>query len=113
MNGPAPNQSFQPTANPLRGLSAAELGRYASTELIMAPTIYREQGFRLFLLSREEPRKHVHVIRAEGEAKFWLEPEIELAKNHGLSRHQLKEAEEIVGEHQNEFPDAWHQRFES
>ena len=24
-----PNQSLQPTANPLRGLSAAELGRYA------------------------------------------------------------------------------------
>ena len=24
------NQSLQPTANPLRGLSAAELGRYAS-----------------------------------------------------------------------------------
>ena len=25
------NQSLQPTANPLRGLSAAELGRYAAT----------------------------------------------------------------------------------
>ena len=25
-----PNQSLQPTANPLRGLSAAELGRYVS-----------------------------------------------------------------------------------
>ena len=25
------NQSLQPTANPLRGLSAAELGRYAFT----------------------------------------------------------------------------------
>ena len=25
-----PNQSLQPTANPLRGLSAAELGRYAA-----------------------------------------------------------------------------------
>ena len=24
------NQSLQPTANPLRGLSAAELGRYAA-----------------------------------------------------------------------------------
>ncbi len=34
---------------------------------------------------------HIHVIRAEGEAKFWLEPEIELARNYGLSRDQLKE----------------------
>ena len=48
----------------------------------MAPTIHREQGFRFFFFSREEPRKHVHVIRAEGEAKFRLEPEIELARNY-------------------------------
>ena len=107
------NTALQPTANPLRGLPAAELGRYASTELLMAPTIHREQGFRFFFLSREEPRKHVHVIRAEGEAKFWLEPEIELARNYGLSRRQLKEAEEIVEEHQNEFRAAWHQHFGS
>ena len=58
-------------------------------------------------------RDHVHVIRAEGEAKFWLEPEIELARNYGLSRRQLKEAEEIVEEHQNEFRAAWHQHFGS
>ena len=93
------NQSLQPTANPLRGLSAAELGRYASTGLLMAPTIHRERGFRFFFFSREGPRRHFHVIRAEGEAKFWLEPEIELARNYGLTRRQLKEAEEIVEEH--------------
>ena len=82
-------------------------------ELLMAPTIHRERGFRFFFFSREEPRIHVHVIRAEGEAKFWLEPEIELARNYGLSRIQLKEAEEIVEEHQNEFRAAWHEYFGS
>ena len=107
------NQSLQPTANPLRGLSAAELNRHASTELLMTPTIHREQGFRFFFFSRGEPRKHVHVIRAEGEAKFWLEPEIELERNYGRSRRQLKEAEEIVEEHQNEFRADWHQHFGS
>ena len=83
----------------------------------MAPTIHREQGFRFFFFSREEPRMHVHVFRVEGEAKFWLEPEIELARNYGLSRNQsrnqLKEAEEIVEENQNEFRAAWHQHFGS
>ena len=38
---------------------------------------------------------------------------IELARNYGLSRRQLKEAEDIVEEHQNEFRDAWHQHFGS
>jgi len=79
----------------------------------MAPTIHREKGFRFFFFSREEPRKHVHVMCAEGEAKFWLEPEIELAVNFGLSRRQLKEAEEIVEERCHEFREAWRKHFES
>jgi predicted deacetylase len=27
---------------------------------------------------------HIHVVKAEHEAKFWLEPEIEMAENHGF-----------------------------
>ena len=34
---------------------------------------------------------HVHVNCDEGEAKFWLEPEIELAYNHKLTRKQLRD----------------------
>ena len=55
----------------------------------MSPTIFREGGFRFYFYSREEPRMHVHAHHAEGEAKFWLEPEIELAENFGLSRRRL------------------------
>ena len=29
---------------------------------------------------------HVHVTHADGEAKFWIEPEIEVAMNQGLSQ---------------------------
>ncbi len=47
---------------------------------------------------------HVHVYCGEGEAKFWLEPEIELARNHGLSRKQLKSIETIIEERQDEIP---------
>jgi hypothetical protein len=36
----------------------------------MAPTIFRAHGFRFFFFSREEPRMHVHVNHAEGEAKL-------------------------------------------
>jgi hypothetical protein len=49
--------------------------------------------------SREESRMHVHIYSQGGEAKFWLEPEIELAKNHRLSRIQLKQIESIIEEH--------------
>jgi hypothetical protein len=35
--------------------------------------------FRFFFFSREESHRHVHVSHPDGEAKFWLEPPIELA----------------------------------
>ncbi|CCE24308.1 MULTISPECIES: DUF4160 domain-containing protein [Methylotuvimicrobium] len=56
---------------------------------------------------------HVHVISSEGEAKFWLEPEIELAKNYRYSRKQLKEIESLVEVHYNELISAWQQYFRS
>jgi hypothetical protein len=55
----------------------------------MSPTVFREDGYRFFFFSRKETRMHVHVHCAEGEAKFWLEPQIELARNYNLSRKQL------------------------
>ncbi len=55
----------------------------------MSPTVFRENGFRFFFFSREELRMHVHVVSGDGEAKFWLEPEIELTKNYNYSRKQL------------------------
>jgi len=55
----------------------------------MSPTIFREKGYRFFFFSREGPRMHVHAYCGDGEAKFWLVPEIELAQNYRLSRLQL------------------------
>jgi hypothetical protein len=63
----------------------------------MAPTIYREGSFRYFFFSREESRMHVHVSHPDGEAKFWLEPAIELAnRSAGLSGKQLRDIEYSV-----------------
>jgi len=77
----------------------------------MSPTIFRENGFRYFFFSREEPRMHVHVYSGDGEAKFWLEPEIELARNYRLSRTQLKIAEKTIEERYDELVEAWKKHF--
>jgi len=50
----------------------------------VSPTIFRAGGFRFYFFSREETRMHVHAQSGDGEAKFWLEPEIELAVNYNL-----------------------------
>jgi len=54
---------------------------------------------------------HVHVMCETGEAKFWLEPEIELAKNYNLSRVQLREIETVIEAHSHEFIGAWKEHF--
>lgn len=54
---------------------------------------------------------HVHAHHAEGEAKFWLEPEIELAQNYGLSRRRLTAALALVRGHENEIRAAWDAHF--
>jgi hypothetical protein len=46
---------------------------------------------------------HIHVICPDGEAKYWLEPDIELARNHNLSRIQLKEIENLIEVHYPEL----------
>jgi hypothetical protein len=52
----------------------------------MSSTVFKEKGYRFFFFSREEERMHVHIVSGDGEAKFWLTPEIELA---GIDRVRL------------------------
>jgi len=52
----------------------------------MSPTVFKEQNYRFFFFSREEKRMHIHVISPEGEAKFWIEPKIEIARSIGLDK---------------------------
>jgi diadenosine tetraphosphate (Ap4A) HIT family hydrolase len=51
----------------------------------MSPTVYRKNGYRYFFFSKEEERIHIHIVPGDGEAKFWLKPEIDLAKNYNYS----------------------------
>ena len=77
----------------------------------MSPTVFRWKGYRFFFFSREEERMHVHVMCADGEAKFWLEPEVELAQGCGLSKSQVSETIKVVKDRRNEIADAWRQHF--
>jgi len=77
----------------------------------VSPTIFQFENFRFFFFSREEPRMHVHVYTPNGEAKFWLEPEIELAVSKGLKSSELKVAETLIRRKQNEIREAWEKHF--
>ena len=77
----------------------------------MAPTVFRNGSFRFFFFSREESRIHIHVSHTDGEAKYWLEPSIELAMSQGLSQKQLAEALRLVEQHHQEILIAWRTHF--
>ncbi|MDD4350120.1 MAG: DUF4160 domain-containing protein [Opitutales bacterium] len=77
----------------------------------MSPTVFHYKQYRFFFFSREEPRRHIHVRSPDGEAKFWLEPEVELAKNHGFSQKELKELANIVKEASDEICKHWNKHF--
>jgi hypothetical protein len=75
------------------------------------PTVLRVAGYRFFMYSNEgrEP-PHIHVQKAEGLAKFWLNP-ISLASTTGFQRKQLNQLEEIIQEHHRELLEAWNEYF--
>lgn len=77
----------------------------------MSPTVFRESGYRFFFFSREEERMHVHVISSDGEAKFWLEPEVALAKNHRFTTQQLKQIETLIEAHYDDLVGSWQAHF--
>ncbi len=75
------------------------------------PTVLKIKGYRFFFFSREELREHIHIQSQKGEAKFWLKPQIELAKNYKLSRKELNEIEKIIEENYKKFIEAWEAHF--
>ena len=77
----------------------------------MSPTVLRVRGYRLYFFSREEPRPHVHVQHASGEAKFWLEPRVELATDYGLGPIRINAVRKIIEEHVNDIRAAWAKHF--
>ena len=77
----------------------------------MSPTVFKYKDYRFLFFSREERRMHIHVTSPEGEAKFWMAPEIALAKNFGFSQSQTKELKAVIEEHEDDIKNAWREHF--
>jgi hypothetical protein len=79
----------------------------------VSPTVFREGPFRFFFFSREEARSHIHVQSPDGEAKFWLEPQVELAQSYKLSPRDLQRIRDLILEHEDEIRSTWKRHFGS
>ena len=63
------------------------------------PTALRIGPYRFYFYSYDcdEPR-HMHIDRETMSAKFWLDPDISLAVNHGYNRRELRVIERVARE---------------
>jgi len=77
------------------------------------PEIFRKFGFVFFFYANEgqEPM-HVHVRKAGGFAKFWIEP-MELDFSQGLKVQDLARAEELIQENFELIKHKWDEIFGS
>jgi hypothetical protein len=78
---------------------------------LVSPTVFRWRQYRFYFFSREETRPHVHVSCSDGEAKFWLDPVPDLARNHGLSSQQLVEVKRVLEARSGDILEAWREHF--
>ena len=78
------------------------------------PVVFRYRNVRFHFFSNEgAPREpmHVHAESSDGEAKFWLYPEVRVARSAGYGRRRLSELARVVGERREEIERAWHEHF--
>jgi len=77
----------------------------------MSPTVLKYKGFRFFFFSAEEKRMHIHIVSNGAEAKFWIEPNIEMAINNGFSVIEINELRRIVKENETKIRTSWNDHF--
>jgi len=77
------------------------------------PTVLVTIGFRFKFYSNEnnEP-PHVHIIKGNAEAKWWLDPELKEEFSIGFKVQELRMIRELVGLHRDELLEAWKNHFD-
>lgn len=77
------------------------------------PKAWQHGPYRFFFWSRENKEPpHVHVKRERLEAKFWIDPVVELAQNWGFARHELNEIRRLVVANRALLLEKWHEHFD-
>lgn len=75
------------------------------------PTVLRVSGYRFSFFAEEgnEP-PHVHIQKAEGRAKFWLNP-VSLVYDSGFTPRQLRFIKKIIIANHEQLLEKWNRFF--
>jgi hypothetical protein len=72
----------------------------------MSPTVLTESGYQFKIYPNDHPPPHVHVIRAEKEAKVTLDP-IEVKSNYGFNQREIGDILDMIEKHQEALLAEW------
>lgn len=78
------------------------------------PKVFDWNGYRFYFYSDEgNPREpmHIHIEKADADAKFWLYPEVELAYNHGFNARVIRLLQAVVENRRSEIERVWRGHF--
>lgn len=77
------------------------------------PTVFYWNGYRFYFFSLENNEPvHIHVEKAEGSAKFWIEPVSE-EYAYGFTSRQRKEVRKFIEANKDQFKKAWNEHFKN
>lgn len=78
------------------------------------PVVFRRGNVRFHFFSNEgSPREpmHVHADGPDGEAKFWLFPDVAVARSAGYNRRRLAVLAAMVRRRRDDVERAWNEHF--
>jgi len=78
------------------------------------PKILEHRGYKFYFFSNEGlplERCHIHIRKDFNRCKFWIDPEISLAENIGMSAHELNILEKTVEEKQDLIRSKYNEYF--
>jgi len=77
------------------------------------PTVLTLLGMRFYYWAREHEPVHIHVKKGGAEARFVIEPDVELTDNMGFKPHELAIAEEVIRDNREYMIEHWNLFFKN
>lgn len=76
------------------------------------PKILEVNGFKFYFWSKEgdEP-PHVHIKKGDGNAKFWLIPEIKEKYSYGFTVREKRDIRDIINDNLETLINHWNEFF--
>lgn len=78
------------------------------------PVVFRQAGYRFHFFSDEgDPLEpvHIHVVKDDADAKFWLYPDVDVAYNRGFNARTINQLCKLIEDRRSEIEETWRVHF--